>query len=330
MEKVAIFDTSYGTFNMGDFIIVECANQEIAPILKNKFVVRSSTHTPQGHFYQFSHKSGTVQFYKQCKYKFLLGTNIIKENMIKRCPDWNVNIFNYQFYKGTILVGAGLDGNFDKAKNLYTKKLYQKILNKDYYHSTRDEKTKKFLTNLGFKAINTGCPTMWFLTPDFCKQIPTQKAENVIFTLTDYRKDIIADRKLIDILQKNYKKLFYWCQGSRDDEYINEIMGEKVKNIEFIEPDLKKYDEFLKSHEVDYVGTRLHGGIYAMRHKKRSIIIAVDNRSVDIKKTYNLPVVLRENIEKELDKKIKSNFKTDINLNMQNISDWKKQFEENK
>ena len=67
-----------------------------------------------------------------------------------------------------------------------------------------------------------------------------------------------------------------------------------------------------------------------MRHKKRSIIIAVDNRSVDIKKTYNLPVVLRENIEKELDKKIKSNFKTDINLNMQNISDWKKQFEENK
>ena len=37
---------------------------------------------------------------------------------------------------------------------------------------------------LGLKAINTGCVTMWMLTPEFCKSIPKKKADAAIITLT--------------------------------------------------------------------------------------------------------------------------------------------------
>lgn len=37
------------------------------------------------------------------------------------------------------------------------------------------KKTKVFLEEMGFKAWNTGCPTLWGLTPEFCTEIPSKK-----------------------------------------------------------------------------------------------------------------------------------------------------------
>lgn len=326
MEKIAIFDTSYGTFNMGDFIICECANREIEYIIKNKFVVRTGTHNPQYISYQYTNKSDKVKFYKNCKYKFILGTNIIKNNLFKRSVDWNVSIFDYKFYEGVILVGVGLDGTFSNVKNIYTRLLYKKMFNKNYYHSTRDEKTKKFLNNLGYRAINTGCPTMWNFTKDFCKKIPQKKSDKVIFTLTDYRESEKYDIQLLDILINEYKELYFWCQGSSDYEYLKSISGKYFNKINIIYPDLKQYDEFLLKNEVDYIGTRLHAGIYSLRHKRRTIIIEIDNRVKDMKETYNLPTIDRNKINTELKALINSEFETKININEENINKWKEQF----
>ena len=69
----------------------------------------------------------------------------------------------------------------------YTRYIYKNIFSKEYIHSTRDEKTKIFLENNGFKAINTGCPTLWGLTDDLCKQIPCQRKKKVIFTLLSFK-----------------------------------------------------------------------------------------------------------------------------------------------
>lgn len=326
MEKVAIFDTSYGTFNMGDFIICECANKEIDNIIYNKFVVRTGTHNPQYISYQYTEKSNKVKFYKNCKYKFILGTNIIKNNLLKRSVDWNVSLFNYKFYKDVVLIGVGLDGSFSSVKNTYTKLLYKKMFNNDYYHSTRDEKTKKFLNNLGFKAINTGCPTMWSFTKEFCKQIPKIKSDKVVFTLTDYRESRKYDIQLLDILKREYKELYFWCQGSNDYEYLKSISGHYFNNINIIYPELKKYAEFLSKNDVDYIGTRLHAGIYALRHRRRTIIIEVDNRVKDMNDTYNLPTINRNKINTELENLINSEFETKININEENINKWKEQF----
>ena len=50
-------------------------------------------------------------------------------------------------------------------------------------------------------VLNTGCPTMWRLTPEYCATIPTQKAKNVVFTLSGQPKyqNMKCDQQLIDI-----------------------------------------------------------------------------------------------------------------------------------
>ena len=51
------------------------------------------------------------------------------------------------------------------------------------------------------------------------------------------------------------------------------------------------------SENIDYVGTRLHAGIRALQHKKRTIIIGIDNRAIEKAKDFNLTVIDRKNIK---------------------------------
>lgn len=291
MINIIKFNTACGSRNMGDYIINESVDNELKEIYKGNFIVNYSTHTPVATWYQCSSKSGVMGYCNSAKLKFIAGTNLLSNNMFRPWPNWNVNIFNYKPYKNAILVGCGLNGKFTKA-NLYTKLLYKKILSKEYIHSTRDENTKNFLESIGFKAINTGCATLWKLTKEFCKEIPTEKSDKVIFTLTDYCKDIEKDQKLIDILKKSYNKVYFWVQGSRDYDYLNSLKNIENINIIF---SLEEYRNLLENGNIDFVGTRLHAGIYAMQHKVRSIIIVVDNRTRDMRETYNLVSINREN-----------------------------------
>ncbi len=321
MEKITLFNPAYGSKNIGDFIISEACMEALKPILNNNFALTEGTHTPILMSYQLN--THYADFFEKSKYKFLLGSNIIKDNMLHRRNDWNVNIFNCKPYKNTILMASGLDGNF-KSVNWYTEILYKKILSNEYYHSVRDEKTKVFLESLGFKAINTGCATLWSLTTEKCLEIATQKEENVVFTLTDYRRDKKNDQKLIDILKKCYKNVYFWVQGAYDYDYFKEFAN--TEGIKTISPTLEAYRTFLQNHKCDYIGTRLHAGIFAMRHNKRSIILAVDNRTRDMKETYNLNAIERNEIDKKLEDMINAKFETKIRINMENIEKWKSQF----
>lgn len=329
MRNNILFDTSCGSLNMGDYIICESVERELKDILQNDFLVKIASHTPVTHFYQNSKINPLFNYCKNADYKFFAGTNMLQFHLFMRpWANFNANLFNCAPYKNTILVGAGSDKN--KAKmDLYTKILFRKVLSRNYVHSVRDESTKKTLESLGLKAINTGCATMWCLTAEHCKKIPTNKHKNVVFTLTDYRKDPKHDEKFINLLRKNYDELYFWIQGTGDYEYINILTD--TKDIHFIAPSLNAYREALqKIDDIDYVGTRLHAGIFAMQNFVRSIIIVVDNRTRDMKETYNIVAVDRNNLQ-ELDKMINSSFETEIKINEDRIAEWKAQFrEENK
>jgi polysaccharide pyruvyl transferase WcaK-like protein len=255
--------------------------------------------------------------------KFLGGSNIFKHNLFRYMLDWNINFFTMGLYRNSVSIGGGCERD-PATVNWYTKHIYKTILSKDFVHSTRDSKTKAFLESLGFKAVNTGCPTMWSLTSAHCKLIPTTKAKDVVFTLTDYSRDQEKDQQLIDILVKNYKVVYFWLQGARDLEYFNSFNG--TEHIKLVNPNLKSYQHILNRGHVDYVGTRLHAGIYAMQHKVRSIILAVDNRARDIKTDYNLNVIERGEIG-QLEAMINSAFVTDVHIDEKRINLWKKQFE---
>ena len=323
MKKIFMFDTSNSTRNMGDYIINESINREMEKLLINNFVVRTSTHVPVGKWYQKLKVGGLLKYSIEADYKFLCGTNLFKKTLIKINTDLALNLSTSMFYKNSIAIGCGIENNTKRNFNPYTDFVYRKILSKEYIHSTRDERTKKYLNKLGFKAINTGCPTMWMLTDKHCSKIPKDKSDNVIFTLTDYCKDIDNDQKLIDLLVSKYKKVYFWIQGSGDLDYFSSFNN--IKDIEIVAPNLESYRKVLEKGNIDYIGTRLHAGIYAMQHFSRSIILIVDNRAHDIKKTYNIVAVNRNDIE-QIKKLIDTSFETKIHINEKEINDWKKQF----
>ena len=169
--------------------------------------------------------------------------------------------------------------------------------------------------------INTGCPTLWRLTSEFCHSIPMHKAKNVVTTIADYRPDECRDNYMLEILSRNYENVYLWLQGSNDKEYLSKL--NLPNNLIIIPESLEAYEAQLKKGQIDYVGTRLHAGIFALNHHIRSIIIAVDNRAIEIAKDTNLPIVLREQVQEILEERIVSDFSTEINLN-QKISTYLK------
>ena len=324
METIICYDTSIGTSNMGDYIIVESCNKQLDFLLKDNFVIKFPTHTPVAHWYQNFKKTSGGRYNGNAKYKFVFGTNLINRNMLVPTPAWNVNIFNAKMAQGTICVGVGLGSEADKP-NLYTKQLLLKILNKDFVHSTRDEKTAEFLRGIGLKAINTGCVTTWALNNEHCAMIPTQKTDSVVFTLTDYKKDEDTDKFLIQTLKKCYQTVYFWVQGVNDYEYLKSL-GE-MDGIQIIPPSLDEYVKVLEG-DIDYVGTRLHAGIKAMQCKKRTIIIEVDNRASDMKECINLPTLKRSELKDTLEQKINSDIVTKLNIHENAIRQWRAQFDE--
>ena len=324
MKKVLLLDTSIATQNIGDEIINDSIRMNWADLYDKNYICKFPTHTPPYTWWQQLFVSRKFNVLENADYKFLCGTNALYTNMIRPLPQWNVFPWNARFFKNTILLGVGAGIN-SKHVNSYTKYLYGKILSKKFIHSTRDEYTKNMLETLGYRAMNTGCPTLWGFTDDFCCKIPITKSSKVLFTLTGYQPDIDNDKLMVDILRNNYNELYFWPQTPTDLDYLRELGNYEIK---IVTPNLCAYDKILSDGNMDYVGNRLHGGIRALQHGCRSLIIAIDYRAVNMSKQYGLPIIEREGIRAKLDKFINSSYETRISgLNFELIDKWKAQFQ---
>lgn len=322
MEKILLIDTSVGTFNRGDEIIMECVRKELSFVTQNRFVLTLPSHVSAFHWYQVWKKSIAYQNYANAQLKFVGGTNLLVKDLFTHYPQWNINIFNCKYLRGSVLVGVGASAG--EKTNTYTTYIYKKILSHKYSHSVRDERTKRYLNEMGLKAINTGCPTMWMLTPEFCENIPHDKSNDVVFTITPFFEKDERYQTLLDMLNANYKEVYFWPQGDADYEYLMQYDG--ANRLHVISPTIEDYKRFLTEHDVDYVGTRLHGGIYAMRHGKRTIIIAVDERARGINESNNLNCIEIDNIG-SLDQMINSSFPTRVRMDYKAIKEWRSQFD---
>lgn len=317
MKKIFLYEPSIGSENVGDQIIIDSIKREMQGLFAPSFCVELPTHTPLSNRYMY--------FLGKSDYKFVLGSNIIVGdlNQVVHLKQWNLSPLTLHNLRNAIFIGVGAQQYGQKIK-LLTKLSYRWIFNKSYLHSVRDSYTENKLRSIGIQnVVNTGCPTMWSLTLEHCKQIPCNKAAEVVFTLTDYKPNIRRDNKLLEILRRNYSEVHFWPQGHRDFEYYKHLSN--IDGINVINPHLEDYDHFLEAHDVDFVGTRLHGGIRALQHKRRSLIIGVDNRAAELHKDFNLPVLQESEIDK-LDEVINSSFNTDIHLPVQNIKKFLLQF----
>ena len=326
MKNIVLFDTSMATLNHGDEIIMESFLRNGADLLDGHFVGRFPTHAPCFHFYQQTKHNPRYVFVKNADHKFICGTNLLSNKMYIPWHFWNVNLLTYHCYEGAVLVGVG-SSSFPEGSDRphwYSKLLFSKILSKKYKHSVRDERTKRIVENIlgPDTAINTGCPTLWGMTKEHCALMPTTKASRVVFTLTDYAIDRVNDQHLIDMLNRQYDEVYFWPQGTRDMKYFQTLSN--TESVRVISPSVAAYDRLLNEGDIDFVGTRLHAGIYAMQHKVRSVILAVDNRAVDMAETYNLNVLRRD--DPNLESMLCSEIVTDVNIDEQAIAMFKRQF----
>ncbi len=322
MRNILLLDTSVASQNKGDDIIMECTRSELSFLLKNNFEYTLPTHVSPFHWYQVWRNSNRLRSYSECELKFIGGSNILCKNLLTHYPQWNINWFNCKPLVGSIGVGVGA-GAGDHS-NWYTRKMYQRVLSHDFYHSVRDERTKDYVEGLGLKAINTGCVTMWMFTPDFCKTIPSKKSQRVVFTLT-VRSDLReSDQFLIDTLVDNYEEVYFWPQGFYDYDYFNSFKN--IERVQVLQASKAAYDNFLTNNDTDYVGTRLHGGVYAMRHGRRAIIIAIDERAREINMVNHLNCIDVNEINR-LNEMINSEFETRVVMDFEAINRWKSQFE---
>lgn len=321
MKKVLLLDPSIGSLNKGDEIIMECVEAELAPILFGRFVLRLPTQLPPMLGYQVSRNTQRATIYKNCDYKFVGGSNLLVKNLLCTHPQWNINLSNYSLLKGSVLVGVGAGAG--KKSNRYTEYIYKNMLHHDFFHSVRDERSREYVESLGLKAINTGCVTMWALTSDLCSQIPSSKSERVVFTLTAQPRLKEQSAALLRILRMNYKDIWFWPQGYGDDSFLQRL-GD-ISDIHILDATKEAYHQYLLKHDTDYVGTRLHGGVYAMRHLKRSIILSIDERARSINDTNHLNCLDISRLD-QLSGLINSSFPTTVKMDFESISRWKNQF----
>lgn len=313
-DSIVIFDPSMDTQNLGDKIIMHYCEKIIERTFGNIRRIKITFHDKPD-----VEETKDLAHYK---YKLICGTNVLSPNVEHFCAFKTSE--RLEQYHDICLLGAGW-GRYSEKTSEQSKDFYHCVLSKHWIHSVRDRYTEKKMREMGFKnVVFTACPTMWNLTPDLCSRIPTNKADEVVFTITDYEQDEKLDRKMIDILQHNYKKIYFWVQGENDIQYLDKMRVEK--KFIFINK-IEDYTTLLERGNIDYVGTRLHAGIHALNHRIRTIIISIDNRAEEMGKDTNLPMVMRKNIE-ALDAMINSSWKTEIILPMDNIVKWQNQFKD--
>jgi hypothetical protein len=140
--------------------------------------------------------------------------------------------------------------------------------------------------------------------------------------VTYYRPAPEADRRLFEMVKKHYDKIYFWPQQDLDVPYVRQL---GLDGMIPIEPNTAAYNRVLDEEDVDFVGSRLHGGIRALQRGRRAMIVPVDNRAIEISKSSGLPVVSRDEPD-EIARWITQPAPTKVVLPTEAIETWKNQF----
>jgi polysaccharide pyruvyl transferase WcaK-like protein len=316
LKTISVLDTDITSSNLGNEIIMEAVNDVLNEIFFDDFIIRIQCTDLIGKM--------SKKYIGLSNYSFIGGSNLLTSemNVYKQIGFQMLDSFKIN---EMILFGVGW-WQYQKEPNLFTKIFLKNLLSRKNIHSVRDFYSENKLKKLGItNVLNTSCPSTWVLTKAHCAQIPKIKSPNVVFTLTDYNLDHQNDKNFINILKNNYENIYFWPQGLNDIEYLDSLKINDSNRINILPPKLKAFDDLLKNNDIDYIGTRLHGGIRAMQKKKRTLIISIDNRASEISSDIGLNVAARGS-ENDLKNFINHSFETSVIIPEKNISIWKNQF----
>ena len=111
-----------------------------------------------------------------------------------------------------------------------------------------------------------------------------------------------------------------------DLSYLLSLVDHKKLNLVVLERTLEALDACLSAFvDLDYVGTRLHGGIKCLIAGKRSLILEVDNRAAEIAKETGLPALPRTDMA-NIEKWVKVGWKSELWIDEKPVRKWREQF----
>jgi hypothetical protein len=318
IRQICLLDTGIGSRNMGDHIIVDSIKQRLREAFPNAIFVTVPTHEYLG--------PESLKLLDSSEIRLVCGTNLLASHM-DEYKQWKIGGLEFSALRDLTLLGCGW-WQYQEAPNAYTELLLNRILSSKTLHSVRDSYSAQKLMGLqGKTVINTTCPTLWGLTPTHLQQIPTRMARDVVTTLTDYKADPVADLHLLNHLESRYRHVYVWIQGTGDFSYLKRLASQLSDRVRVVPPTLDAYDDLLTSSlDLDYVGTRLHAGARALQKKRRSLILAVDNRAREISADTGLPCLPRERAVAELEALIEAFSPRSIHLPVAHIQRWLNQF----
>ena len=300
--------------NLGDLIIQEAVLREIKHLFGDQTIVKISTHVPleEEHF-QFIQASSIV---------LIGGTNLLSSQM-NQYNQWKIFFRDaLRLQKRVVLLGVSW-WQYQGRPNLYTSALLHLALSCSRIHSVRDRYTELKLRSMGFwNVINIGCPTMWTLANLKADEIPQEKAENVLVMLTDYAQNIECDRTLLELAIAHYKTIYFWSQGAGDTDYVKSFN----LPITILDRSLTALETLLKVEpSLDYIGTRLHGGIRCLLARRRSLILKIDHRATEIARSTGLPSADRHDFQ-YIKQWLNAPFVTQMTIDTVAIERWRHQF----
>ncbi|WP_293701168.1 MULTISPECIES: polysaccharide pyruvyl transferase family protein [unclassified Sphingopyxis] len=282
METITIVDTSISTDNVGDEIIMDAVNEIVMELFPDAYIFRVPSHDA------LSERTRT--FVRKSTWCFIGGTNLLS-SVINPWNLWRLDKLAANAFGSsrTVCLGTGWN-DYMEPPSAESKNLLTTALSSDYLHAVRDKYTQDHLTSIGIRSVFTSCPTTWFLTPNFCSKISNSKAKTAIITLSAWRAEIELDRAWIDVVRKSYDEVFFFSQMQDDFEYLAALGFDDIKTVAAT---VQAYDQFLIEHDVDFIGTRLHGGIRALQKGRRALILSIDNRAAEMGRDTGLPVLPR-------------------------------------
>lgn len=317
MKKYVVFDPSYVTDNLGDFIIMDAIDEILSEVLPRDYFF----HVPSNDFMG----PEALKQLKEATMSFVGGTNMLSSHWWWY-RQWNLRPLEVFKVRNTVLVGVGWH-KYQPVPDIITKWVYQMMFSKTMQHSVRDRYTQSHLAKIGIhNVIYTGCPTMWQLTPSHCETIPVSKSNTALVTLTAYLAQPEVDKAWLREVFKHYDEVYFWSQMHDDHEYAMKLAREGGFNFKLISPTLEGFNHTLRTVDCDYIGTRLHGGVRALQLQRRALILQVDNRAAEIGKDTQLHSVSRADVQ-AIGQWITNPRPLVLTMPFENIEKWKSQFE---
>lgn len=327
-KSIILLDPSVANFkgdpslNLGDLIIQRSIHRELMDVFGSHHCFKNlTTHQP--------YSSDHYRQANECAIRFVCGTNLLSSKRTKYTWYREEHRLNWLFpkLKRVVLFGVGWGVGYPEWKQWHIKAFYHRNLHRQHLHSVRDSFSDKMLKGIGIKNVtNTSCPTLWQLE-GFVSN-PKEVPRNCLFTLTDYRQNPERDDLFLRTLTDFFPdRLYFFPQGARDIAYLESLPSYQScrdRNI-VLSRSVDELDSFLTRHtnEVIYIGTRLHGGVFAMQHGIKALIIGVDHRAVEICRDVDLSVIV-DSIPSSIESWLNGNlFFSPIKLPLENIRLWR-------